>query len=45
MEDPQIARKFHDTLLAMYHLTRLLAPDLIERTGFRLADFGIREMP
>jgi len=45
MEDPQIARKFQDTLLAMYHLTRLLAPDLIERTGFRLADFGIREMP
>jgi len=21
MEDPQIARKFQDTLLAMYHLT------------------------
>ncbi len=45
MEDPLIARKFQDTLLDVCHLTRLLAPDLIERAGFRLADFGIREMP
>jgi hypothetical protein len=45
MEGPQIAKKFQDTLLNVYHVTRLLAPDLIERAGFRLADFGIHEMP
>jgi hypothetical protein len=44
MEDPQVASKFQETLLDVYHVTRLLAPDLIERTGFRLEDFGIREM-
>jgi hypothetical protein len=43
MGDPQTARQFQDTLLDVYHVTRLLAPDLIERAGFRLADFGIRE--
>jgi hypothetical protein len=43
MEDPQIANKFRETLLNVYYVTRFLAPDLIERAGFRLEDFGIRE--
>jgi hypothetical protein len=43
MEDPPIASKLQETLLDVYHVIRLLAPDLIERTGFRLEDFGIRE--
>jgi hypothetical protein len=45
MEDPLIATKFQETLLDVYHVTRLLAPELIERAGYRLADFGIRELP
>lgn len=42
MDDPQIAKKLQETLLRVYYLTRLLAPDLIENVGFRLEDFGLR---
>jgi hypothetical protein len=43
MENPQIASKFHETLLEAYRVTRLLASDLIQETGFTLEDFGIRQ--
>jgi hypothetical protein len=45
MEDPCVAGKFQDALFDVYLATRALAPELIKRAGFCLADFGIRETP
>jgi hypothetical protein len=45
MSDPQTVAEFQALLCEVYVQTKLLAINLIQATGLKLEDFGIREAP